>query len=781
MAGQRALRWLLLVLLITALASFFYIRIWAGTRERPNQDKRSAWKRLRKPIIIGKKDPKPSVSRTVLPEIKTGSTSKSLATFRLIVVAWRRLASLKRLTDSLLAANYHGYKIDLEFHLDGEAHPKVRKFAESFEWPHGKRLVKAQSKRIGLENIFLTCWAEPPDNEYAFFFEDDISVSPLFFEYTLVTLNRYFLAGDKTASTKMWTERLVGISLNTPRLNEIGTPVMSWSPIQVIGNATQYLHQLPSSWGALFFPAPWRQFLDFYRFRIKAPTSGLLAEVDTIIDTCLSQWKRSWKKYLVEWMYMRGTVMLYPSMPYQQCFSRHYREPGEHTGDFGRAESHLLETVKPTNNQINELVKSNSLIYAKMIKEMGRIEELPILSLHHEKVRDLYALSQLGTTSVALMARHGWDDRPYQRNPKCTLDDSTPPVNSAEGERFLMFDGHDGLAPQIDTLQHAVAYARILGRTLVVPPVTLKDGQVVPIESIINMNWDDASYIKVISLESFTKTNPGVQAHRIVNIVPWRARNNLDTVDVGVYDFGSRYKLKTPEYQATMYSFPSAQQEIERNYGGCGDALLVFGHRFGTFHSFQGKEDQTHYRSWISQTFKFNPLIQHAKETLIKEMKGPVACVVYSRGDCPDRCGYELKRFRRAPDWISRRAQDNCQADGDQTVQLLLKAANEAKVKFNTAYVKVESELTFGGILKPLPSGTANFAVKVLPDIIKVLSQQNLPTWMTRKLQTEIGMMLEDEICLESAFFLGNAYSTPSGQIAGKRKTLDKPIAQLGQ
>ena len=43
--------------------------------------------------------------------------------FLILVYAWKRRASLKRLMDSLVNVNYRGFTVNLEFHIEGDPHP----------------------------------------------------------------------------------------------------------------------------------------------------------------------------------------------------------------------------------------------------------------------------------------------------------------------------------------------------------------------------------------------------------------------------------------------------------------------------------------------------------------------------------------------------------------------------------------------------------------------------------------------------------------------------------
>ena len=73
--------------------------------------------------------------------------------FTIIVFGWRRTASLTRLLDSLLAADYAGHKVNLHFRIDGDSLIEVIDIATQFNWPHGPKFIAINPKRVGLANV----------------------------------------------------------------------------------------------------------------------------------------------------------------------------------------------------------------------------------------------------------------------------------------------------------------------------------------------------------------------------------------------------------------------------------------------------------------------------------------------------------------------------------------------------------------------------------------------------------------------------------------------------
>lgn len=179
--------------------------------------------------------------------------------------------------------------MDIEFHIEGSPHPLVMQYINSFQWTNGEKRVKKRNKRVGLEYSIIESWNAQDDRELGLMFEDDIEVSPLFFDFILLMLRNYVFENPKDS------ELLVGVSLTTPRYNEIALVHRLFYPEEVIGKKERlYAHQLPCSWGAVYFPWEWRKFLDFYHWR---KTKGPSQELYTIPNTSVNLWQRSWKRY----------------------------------------------------------------------------------------------------------------------------------------------------------------------------------------------------------------------------------------------------------------------------------------------------------------------------------------------------------------------------------------------------------------------------------------------------------------------------------------------------
>jgi hypothetical protein len=244
----------------------------------------------------------------------------------IFVFAWRRLASLRRLVDSLLAAEYCGGRaagrLSLTFLVDVRPSPAVVAYVHSVEWAHGpKRVVLEQTSACeqpardaptasgggagsaegrcgggrGIRGMWMDAMArqleehEPP-NAHPLPLEDDVALSPLYFWWLRRAVAAYgpTLDAAEGVSGGAWLGRsgsersapLVGISLYSPRLDEIAYPSRHWRPRwrSMAGEAPAMLMQLPCSWGALFVRAHWRRFVKFYAVRAAPPFYNFSAE-----------------------------------------------------------------------------------------------------------------------------------------------------------------------------------------------------------------------------------------------------------------------------------------------------------------------------------------------------------------------------------------------------------------------------------------------------------------------------------------------------------------------
>ncbi|KAJ7547628.1 hypothetical protein O6H91_08G095800 [Diphasiastrum complanatum] len=238
------------------------------------------------------------------------------------IITQNRPQSLQRLLNSLLNAHYLGDEIELTFNMDNQVDAKTLEMVDSMNWPHGRKILRRRIVQAGLIRAVSESWYPATDDDFGLLLEDDIEVSPFYYMWLKYALLAYHYDAI--------IPELTAIALYTPRLIEVVKERPKWNAtdfFKTIHPNIPYLHQLPCSWGALFFPKHWRE---FYKYMGMRYTANAKENPVQIPRSRTNGWQASWKKYLIDMMYLRGYVTLYPNFPNQTSFSTNHMEPGAH-------------------------------------------------------------------------------------------------------------------------------------------------------------------------------------------------------------------------------------------------------------------------------------------------------------------------------------------------------------------------------------------------------------------------------------------------------------------
>ncbi|GFP84242.1 hypothetical protein PHJA_000567900 [Phtheirospermum japonicum] len=240
------------------------------------------------------------------------------------IITQNRAHSLTRLLKSLSDAYYLGDEIQITFNMDSKVDEATIKLVNSFDWPHGPKILRRRIIQGGLIRAVSESWYPSSNDDFGLLLEDDIEVSPYYYLWVKYALLSYHY--DPQVSLP----ELSSISLYTPRLVEVVKERPKWNATEFfkrIHPNTPYLHQLPCSWGAVFFPKHWREFYVYMNMRF---TEDAKQNPVQIPKSRTNGWQASWKKFLIDMMYLRGYVSLYPNFPNQASFSTNHMEPGAH-------------------------------------------------------------------------------------------------------------------------------------------------------------------------------------------------------------------------------------------------------------------------------------------------------------------------------------------------------------------------------------------------------------------------------------------------------------------
>lgn len=270
--------------------------------------------------------PRPTISKVLWMADLRSTALPNWKRMRLSVniITQNRANSLTRLLKSLINAYYVGDEIAISFNVDSKVDEETIKLINSFEWPHGPKTLRRRIIQGGLIRAVSESWYPTTDDDYGLLLEDDIEVSPYYYLWIKYALLAYHY--DPQVSLP----ELSSISLYSPRLIEVVKERPKWNATDFFKRVhpnTPYLHQLPCSWGAVFFPKQWREFYVYMNMRF---TEDAKQNPVQIPKSRTNGWQASWKKFLIDMMYLRGYVSLYPNFPNQTSFSTNHMEPGAH-------------------------------------------------------------------------------------------------------------------------------------------------------------------------------------------------------------------------------------------------------------------------------------------------------------------------------------------------------------------------------------------------------------------------------------------------------------------
>ncbi|CAB4432917.1 unnamed protein product [Rhizophagus irregularis] len=289
------------------------------------------------------------------------------------VITQDRPDSLARLIRSLKSSHYFGDEVQLTINMDRGADPVTKEFCHTLEWPFGQKSLRHRIVQGGLMAAVVESYYPRDDNDYAVMLEDDVELSPYFFMWTKYNILKYRYGPDRIHSNRMFGISYYGSKINElyllgrrpfdPTISLEGTNYSPRSP---------YLWQVPCSWGAVYFPEIWREFHDYFPARLQDWNGPKLQNI-TVPEVRSNRWKNSWKRFLIELVYLRGYVMLYPNYENFASFSTNHAEAGTHI--------HLTEGSKPNDIFGVPLMEEDLVLSGLPGGSMPKYADLPILDL----------------------------------------------------------------------------------------------------------------------------------------------------------------------------------------------------------------------------------------------------------------------------------------------------------------------------------------------------------------------------------------------------------------
>ncbi|WP_260284799.1 glycosyltransferase [Peribacillus aracenensis] len=226
----------------------------------------------------------------------------------IIVVAYNRDLSLKRLLNSLARAEYGNQKVDLIISIDKSQNEKVSEVARDFIWKYGEKTVIEHKENLGLKKHVLKCGDFAIDRDAIIMLEDDLYVSESFYKFATQAVNFYEEDND-----------IAGISLYTYRVTDFADQ-RTFTPLQDQNDV--FFMNVPSSWGQIWTKNQWKSFKKWY----EENKYELIDYRNLLPEQVLNWGDSSWKKFFYMYITSEKKYIVYPRI----ALSTNMGESGTH-------------------------------------------------------------------------------------------------------------------------------------------------------------------------------------------------------------------------------------------------------------------------------------------------------------------------------------------------------------------------------------------------------------------------------------------------------------------
>lgn len=225
----------------------------------------------------------------------------------IVLVGYNRPHSISRLMKSVNEAYYPDEEITLVVSLDySDKTDEIINEINDIGWNNGKLIIRKFDSKQGLKQHVLSCGDLVNEYGAVIVLEDDLVVSPDFYNYTIQMLASY--AED---------ERVCGISLYTHAWNGYGN--YEFKPQK--NKYDVFWGQIGVSWGQCWTKKQWDGFRNWYEVHSKEQYLG------DNIPWSINMWgDQSWAKYFYKYMVENNKFYIFP----YTSLSTNFSEIGEH-------------------------------------------------------------------------------------------------------------------------------------------------------------------------------------------------------------------------------------------------------------------------------------------------------------------------------------------------------------------------------------------------------------------------------------------------------------------
>ena len=234
-----------------------------------------------------------------------------------VIVGFNRTDALRRILNSVKNADYSGYSgIPLIISIDKSERDEVREIASDFDWKYGPKKVIVHEQRLGLRNHVITCGDLTNEYGAVIILEDDLTVSPAFYDYA-VQASVFYKDQAEVSGISLYTYEFCGY--------------VDMRFVAIEDGYDNYFMQMASSWGQIWTRPQWEKFRTWYD---RNAESGL-SDRDRLPRPVLKWPESSWKKYFIKYMVEEGLFFVYP----RDSLTTNFGDDGTH----GRGTGNLLQ------------------------------------------------------------------------------------------------------------------------------------------------------------------------------------------------------------------------------------------------------------------------------------------------------------------------------------------------------------------------------------------------------------------------------------------------------
>lgn len=242
------------------------------------------------------------------PSAAQRSSNAQLQSPAIVIVGYNRPDSLKRLLKSVSDAIYPAdRRIPLIISLDYSGSNACETIASSTDWEHGDLELIFHTKNLGLRQHILVCGDLSIEYGSVIILEDDLTVAPYFYQYTLSALASY--SSDSN---------IAGLSLYA--YDVVDQSRRRFIPID--DGYDNYFLQMAVSSGQVWTQSQWITFREWYDQRHH---EGVLPQHAVPAQICV--WpESSWKKYFIRYLVESNRFFVCP----RSALTTNFGDPGTH-------------------------------------------------------------------------------------------------------------------------------------------------------------------------------------------------------------------------------------------------------------------------------------------------------------------------------------------------------------------------------------------------------------------------------------------------------------------